>query len=71
MLITGPQICKNKRVTISSFRGKPYVHIREYYEDKDTGEMKPTKKGIALTAEQWEDFLELVDDVSGALGEMQ
>lgn len=41
----------NKFVTVTEFRGKVYVGIREYYE-KD-GELKPGKKGIALSLEQW------------------
>ena len=41
----------NKFVTVTEFRGKVYVGIREYYE-KD-GELKPGKKGIALNLEQW------------------
>jgi hypothetical protein len=27
------------------FKGKRLIDIREYYEDKETGEMKPGKKG--------------------------
>ena len=42
-----------KRVAISSFRGKYFVNIREYYEDKETGEEKPGKTGISLNEEQW------------------
>jgi len=34
-----------KSVAISEFKGKFYVDIREYYEDKNSGESKPGKKG--------------------------
>jgi hypothetical protein len=44
-------IAKNKRISITSFKGKSYVNIREYYE-KD-GKMLPSKKGIALDDIAW------------------
>ena len=37
------QIGKLRYVSVSEFRGKPYVNIREYYDDK--GVEKPGKKG--------------------------
>lgn len=42
-----------RKVTISVFKGKVLVNIREFYEDKATGEEKPGSKGIALSVEQW------------------
>jgi len=42
--------CRRK-ATISVFKGKPMVSIREFYE-KD-GEQKPGNKGISLPPEQW------------------
>lgn len=44
-------ISKARRVTISDFRGKKMVSIREYYE-KD-GNWLPGKKGISMTLEQY------------------
>ena len=37
------QIGKLRFISVSEFRGKPYVNIREYYDDK--GVEKPSKKG--------------------------
>ncbi|CAI6335367.1 unnamed protein product [Periconia digitata] len=45
-----------RRVTVSDFKGKTLVSIREYYEDAG-GDMKPGKKGIALTIDQYNAFL--------------
>ncbi|KAF8319578.1 transcriptional Coactivator p15-domain-containing protein [Cantharellus anzutake] len=45
-------IGSNRRATVSAFRGKTYVHIREFYTDA-SGEEKPSKKGISLTVENW------------------
>jgi hypothetical protein len=52
-------------VSIRTFRGKVIIDIREYYEDKTTGETKPGKKGIALSVDQWEklkDSIGIIDE---------
>uniref|UniRef100_A0A0K0EEH6 PC4 domain-containing protein n=1 Tax=Strongyloides stercoralis TaxID=6248 RepID=A0A0K0EEH6_STRER len=41
-------------VSRSGFKGKEYINIREYY--KADGELKPGKKGISLTIEQFENL---------------
>ncbi|GMH91079.1 hypothetical protein TrVE_jg5033 [Triparma verrucosa] len=51
-----------RRVTVSSYRGKKMVAIREYYE-KD-GEEKPGKKGISLSFEQYEAVKAMIADGS-------
>jgi hypothetical protein len=33
----------------TEFQGKHYVDIRYHYEDKDSGDLKPTQKGVSLT----------------------
>ncbi|CAF3020290.1 unnamed protein product [Rotaria sp. Silwood2] len=55
------EIGKLRYVSVSEFRGKPYVNIREYYEDK--GVEKPGKKGISLTGDQWEKLKSLINQV--------
>lgn len=40
----------NKQVKVSSFKGKWAVDIREMYEDKETGELKPGRKGTGFTS---------------------
>lgn len=39
------------KLTINNFRGQWYLHIREYFQDLDTSNWFPTKKGIAIKAE--------------------
>ena len=47
-------------VYIGEYRGTKYLHIREWYMDKDQEE-KPTKKGIALPLEKIEALREAID----------
>ncbi|KAI9373134.1 transcriptional Coactivator p15-domain-containing protein [Aspergillus egyptiacus] len=61
------EISKMRRVTISSFRGKIMVNIREYYEKE--GEELPGKKGISLPVDQFSTLLTLLPDIETALQE--
>lgn len=54
-------------VRISEFKGKKYVDIREYYVDSASGELKPGKKGISLSLEQFKELQSLTDDIQAAL----
>ena len=45
---TSIELSENRFVSVSSFRGRQYVNIREFYKD-ESGQLKPSKKGIALT----------------------
>jgi len=57
-------------VSISEFQGKKYLDIRKYYEEN--GELKPTKKGIALNREQFEAVFTLLEkNKDKILSEMQ
>uniref|UniRef100_A0A182NPR9 Transcriptional coactivator p15 (PC4) C-terminal domain-containing protein n=1 Tax=Anopheles dirus TaxID=7168 RepID=A0A182NPR9_9DIPT len=59
------ELGKMRKVTVSEFKGKTYVNIREFYE-KD-GKDLPSKKGISLPVDQWKKLLGLADDVNNAL----
>jgi hypothetical protein len=58
---------RNKRLSITSFKGVRYVNIREFY-NKD-GEMLPTKKGIALESKTWDLLKENLDKIDEYLAE--
>lgn len=59
------EISKARRVTISEFKGKKMVSIREYYE-KD-GDWLPGKKGISLTLEQYAGLVGVLPGIENAL----
>lgn len=45
------QLGKGLKVTVNCFRDQWYVHLREYIHDVDENIWFPTKKGIAVKAE--------------------
>jgi hypothetical protein len=47
-------------VYIGEYAGRKYLHIREWYLDKDQEE-KPTKKGVAIPVEKVEALREAID----------
>ncbi|KIM26954.1 hypothetical protein M408DRAFT_175563 [Serendipita vermifera MAFF 305830] len=53
-----------KRLTVRTFKGKRLIDIREFYEDKGSGEMKPGKKGISLSTEEWHELARISESVS-------
>ncbi|EAW06263.1 transcriptional coactivator p15/PC4 family protein [Aspergillus clavatus NRRL 1] len=61
------ELSKMRRVTVSSFRGKTFINIREYYE-RD-GQELPGKKGISLPIDQFSSLVTLLPDIETALRE--
>jgi gamma-glutamylcysteine synthetase len=59
---------KNERITVAAYlneyKGTEYLHIREHYTDK-AGELKPTKKGIAIDFELAAELLACLTAVIG------
>ncbi|KAG4221077.1 hypothetical protein PC116_g30446 [Phytophthora cactorum] len=55
-----------RRVTVSGFKGKTFINIREYYTDA-SGALKPGKKGIMLTPEQYNKLLEAIPSINTEL----
>ncbi len=43
------------QVSLSTFKGRTYVAIRIFYEDGN-GELAPTKKGVTVSPELWDEF---------------
>ena len=55
----------NKRITVSEFHGRMLVHIREYYMAGD--QMRPGKKGIALSVQDFELLASLIDEIKSQI----
>ncbi|KAI0144025.1 PC4-domain-containing protein [Hypoxylon sp. NC0597] len=55
-----------RRATVSSFKGRTFINIREYYTDA-AGDLKPGKKGIMLTPEQYNKLLEAIPSINAEL----
>ncbi|MCD7450900.1 hypothetical protein HAX54_008960 [Datura stramonium] len=65
-------ICRlshKRRVTITDFKGKTLVSIREFYSKQ--GKELPSAKGISLTAEQWATFKKNIPAVENAIKKME
>jgi hypothetical protein len=43
------------RISLSNFKGRTYVDIRLFYQDAN-GELAPTKNGVTVTPELWDEF---------------
>lgn len=55
------------KVTLNTFRGIMYLHIREYGMDGDTGKLFPTPKGISLDPGEVDSLIEVLEKVSKAI----
>jgi hypothetical protein len=65
------EISKNSteriRVSISEYRGYTFLDVRVYYED-DSGEWRPTKKGITVSKDNIESLIKLLNEGKKKLG---
>eukprot|EP00095_Tigriopus_kingsejongensis_P007002 maker-scaffold430_size173499-snap-gene-0.48 protein:Tk07002 transcript:maker-scaffold430_size173499-snap-gene-0.48-mRNA-1 annotation:"activated rna polymerase ii transcriptional coactivator p15" len=56
-----------KKVKVREWRNQVFIDIREWYVDKSTMDEKPGKKGISLTAEQYQKFKTIIAEIDAAL----
>lgn len=54
---------RSRRVAVSEFKGRKFCGIREYYNDKSSGTMKPGKQGITLTRTEFEQLMSLAPEI--------
>jgi hypothetical protein len=42
------------RVSLNTYKGRTYIDLRLFYQDAN-GELRPTKKGVTVTPELWDE----------------
>lgn len=47
---------------MNEFKGKNYIHIREYYRAAD-GKLAPTKKGLSFTPDQMKSLIAKIPEI--------
>lgn len=55
------RIGKDIKIQAQEFRGKTYIAVRRWYDDN--GEEKPGRQGINFKKEEWNEFLEKLDEI--------
>jgi hypothetical protein len=61
---------EKKKIQVREFRGKVYIDFREFYQT-ESGSYAPSKKGTALTVDNWEKFLGYIEDINHAIAQKQ
>ena len=56
----------NKYLCVNEWQGATQIHIRNYFKS-DSGQLIPTKKGIALTIEEWKALKAYVDHIDAMI----
>ncbi|KAK4669162.1 uncharacterized protein QC763_200560 [Podospora pseudopauciseta] len=60
------ELGNNRRVGASKFKNATLVNLREYYTTPD-GELRPGKKGISLSIDQYKAFLKAIPQLNEEL----
>ncbi|EAQ92310.1 predicted protein [Chaetomium globosum CBS 148.51] len=60
------EIGNNRRIGPTRYKGVTLVNIREFYTTP-TGELKPAKKGISLTLDQYNALLKVIPELNEKL----
>ena len=50
------------KISLNEFQGKKFLDIREWYIPEDSQDLRPTKKGITVSAEIFESFLKALNE---------
>lgn len=56
------------RVEVGEFKGKKLLHLRTWYTN-EAGELAPTKKGVALSYDQFEKFKSVLSEADAIMKE--
>ncbi|MCC7261582.1 MAG: transcriptional coactivator p15/PC4 family protein [Candidatus Latescibacteria bacterium] len=55
------------RLSLAEFNGHPYVDLRVYYRDDESGEMRPSRSGITVSPTRWPAFMAGLQQLDEAL----
>ena len=55
-------------LSISEYRGHPYIDLRVYYRD-DAGDFQPSRKGLTLAPERWGEFRAALEQLEAEMVE--
>lgn len=55
------------RLSLGAYSGHQYADLRVYYLDDDSGEMRPSKKGITVAPDRWPAFRQALDQLEGEM----
>ena len=56
----------NRFIMVSEFRGRVYIDTREFFYD-ESGELRPSKKGIALKLDEWKKLIAAKEKINSSL----
>jgi len=51
------------KIEKTEYNGQTYVSIRKWYKDRTSGESKPSKNGINMSMEAWEEFTSKINEI--------
>ena len=61
----------DKYISVNQWQGTTHIHIRNYFNSNGNapggGELIPTKKGVALTIEEWKALKDYVDHIDALI----
>ncbi|KPM10504.1 hypothetical protein NH340_JMT03783 [Sarcoptes scabiei] len=64
------KLSNSRYLTVSEFKNKVRVDIREFYLNED-GDRKPGKKGISLSMDEWKKITENLDLIQKSIKQIQ
>jgi len=52
---------------VKKWKGRVRVDLRKYYEDKESGKLKPSKSGVTFSSDEWATLLQIVPAIDKEL----
>jgi hypothetical protein len=55
------------RLSVDEYHGYPFASFRVWYRDDDSGEMRPSRKGLTVSPDNWPLFIAGLRRLEGEL----